>query len=79
MFAQKFIFPADWDILVTFEPTENFEVNNFKSPSGKFELFAGYQQEITKNDKMNDNPPYIAYDPSLMLPDIERSCQDDPD
>ena len=41
-FAQKFFFPANWDVYVTFEPTENYAANTFTSESGKFELKTGY-------------------------------------
>mgnify|MGYP003341986322 CR=1 FL=1 len=41
-FSQKFFFPADWEVYVTFEPTQNYNNADFKSKSGKFQMHAGF-------------------------------------
>jgi hypothetical protein len=37
-FAQKFFFPIDWDIFVTFEPTGNYEGIDVKSSAARFDI-----------------------------------------
>ena len=52
LFAQKFFFPADWDIYVGFEPIENTLAFGNLSPTGKFSIRAGWQNVITMGDKL---------------------------
>lgn len=79
-FSQKYFFPADWDVFVTFEPTQNYGGKKFTSSSGKFAIYSAFQGEITLGDKSIENPKYICYDPKLIAyVEPVVSCDLDPD
>jgi len=42
LFSQKYFFPYDWDVFVTFEPTQNYDKKVFTSKSGKFRIQAAF-------------------------------------
>lgn len=77
LFSQKYFFPADWDVFVTFEPTKNYNDKVFTSKMASMKIVAGFQGEITIGDKAHIDPVYVAYDP-VLIKYVEPSCTDDP-
>ena len=79
-FSQKFFFPADWDVFVGFEPTQNWDNKAFNSDNAYFDIHSAFQGTITLGDKSNENPVSVCYDPALIkyVPPAVVSCEDDP-
>lgn len=67
-------------MFVSFEPTKNYDAKEFTSASGKFQIYAQYQDEITIGDTAKEDPVNLCYNPALIayVEPAPVSCDVDP-
>jgi len=67
-------------VFVSFEPTKNYNAKDFTSASGKFQIYAQYQDEITIGDTAKEDPVNICYNPALIkyVEPVPPTCAEDP-